>query len=142
MQENKKAWHLKLKYALWVDRICTKRSIGTPPYELVYGAEAVFPTSLGVPIMKLIQGLEEEPNAIQRRINQLITLQEKRNEFCDSHHHVQNERPKLKKKASMVSLRIYGRVLLRLLVFMGTTLIYCRKLMEDHMPEGLLMAGS
>jgi len=74
LQENKKAWHLKLKCALWADRICTKRSIGTSPYELVYGAEVFFLTSLGVPVMKLIQGLEEEPNATQRRINQLITL--------------------------------------------------------------------
>ena len=74
LQENKKAWHLKLKYALWADWICTKRSIGTSPYELVYGVEAIFPTSLGVLVMKLIQGLEEEPNTVQRRINQLIAL--------------------------------------------------------------------
>eukprot|EP00253_Pinus_taeda_P014471 PITA_14471 len=59
LEEKNKAWHLKLKYALWADRICTKRSIGTSPYELVYGAEAIFPTSLGVPVMKLIQGLEK-----------------------------------------------------------------------------------
>ena len=29
LQENKNAWKLKLKYTLWADRICTKRSIGT-----------------------------------------------------------------------------------------------------------------
>ena len=69
LQENKKAWHFKPKYALWADRICTNRSIGTSPYELVFGAEAIFPTSLGVTFMKLIQGLEEEPNVVQRRIN-------------------------------------------------------------------------
>ncbi len=40
--------------------------------------------------MKLIQGLEEEPNAIHRRINQLIALQEKRNEVYDNHQHAQN----------------------------------------------------
>ena len=74
LQENKRSWHLKLKYALWADRVSTKRSIGTSPYELVYGAKAIFPTSLGVHVMKLLQGLEEEPNAIQRRINQLIAL--------------------------------------------------------------------
>jgi len=68
LQENQKSWHLKLKYALWADRVCTKRSIGTSPYELVYGAEDIFPTSLGVPVMKLLQGLEEEKNTIQRKI--------------------------------------------------------------------------
>lgn len=35
LQENKKDWNLKMKYALWADIICTKRSIGTSPYELV-----------------------------------------------------------------------------------------------------------
>ena len=81
---------MKLKYALWADRVCTKRSIGTSPYELVYGAEAIFHTSLGVPIMKMFQGLEEEPNAIQRRINQLIALQEKREEIYNINQQSQN----------------------------------------------------
>ena len=75
---------MKLKYALWADRVCIEGSIGTSPYELVYGAEAIFPTSLGVHVMKLLQGLEEEPNEIKRRINQLIYLQEKREEVYNS----------------------------------------------------------
>ena len=41
--------------------------------------------------MNLIQGLEEELNAIQRRINQLIALEEKRDEFYDNHQHAQNK---------------------------------------------------
>lgn len=28
LQENKLSWHLKLKFSLWADRICTKRYIG------------------------------------------------------------------------------------------------------------------
>ena len=32
LEENKKAWHLKLKYDLCADRVSTKRSIGTSPY--------------------------------------------------------------------------------------------------------------
>jgi transposase InsO family protein len=32
LQENKKAWHKKLIYALWDDRITTKRSIATYPF--------------------------------------------------------------------------------------------------------------
>jgi len=112
LQENKKAWHLKLKYALWADRICTKRSIGTSPYELVYGAEAIFPTSLGVLVMKLIQGLEGEPNAIQRRINQLIALQEKRNEVFDTHQQNQNRiKRTFDKKIKEVTFQIHDKVL-------------------------------
>ena len=70
--------------------MCTNRSIGTSAYELVYGAEAIFPTTLGVIFMKLLQGLEEEPNEIHRRINQLIALQEKREEVYNSNQQSQN----------------------------------------------------
>eukprot|EP00253_Pinus_taeda_P031651 PITA_31651 len=55
LEENKKSWHKKLVNALWADRLTTKRSIGTSPYQLVYGMEAVFPSSLGIPVIKLLQ---------------------------------------------------------------------------------------
>jgi transposase InsO family protein len=32
LQDNKKAWHSKLRFALWVDRVSTKKSIGTFPF--------------------------------------------------------------------------------------------------------------
>jgi hypothetical protein len=76
LQENKKSWHDKLVFSLWADRLTTKRSIGMSPYQLVYGTEAVFPTSLGVPVMKLLQEVQVEPNDSQRRINQMIHLQQ------------------------------------------------------------------
>jgi hypothetical protein len=50
------------------------------PYQLVYGTEAFLPTSLGVPIMKLLQDVQAEPNDSQRRINQMIHLQQSREE--------------------------------------------------------------
>jgi len=64
-----------LVHALWDDGLSTKRSIGMSPYQLVYGIEAVIPSSLGVPVMKLLQEVEVEPNDTQRRINQMIQLQ-------------------------------------------------------------------
>jgi transposase InsO family protein len=54
LQDNKKAWHKNLIYALWANRITTKRSIATSPIQIVYGIEAVFPTSLGFPVMILL----------------------------------------------------------------------------------------
>jgi len=45
LEENKKNWHKKLINAQWADRLTTKRSIRTSPYELVYGMEVVFPSS-------------------------------------------------------------------------------------------------
>ena len=50
------------------------------PYQLVYGMNVVFPTSLGVPVMKLLQEVQVEPNDIHRRINLTIQLQQSREE--------------------------------------------------------------
>jgi len=74
LEENKRNWHKKLVNALWADRLTTKRYIGTSPYELVYGLEAVFPSSLGILVIELLQEMQAEPNDIQRRINQTIHL--------------------------------------------------------------------
>jgi transposase InsO family protein len=42
LEDNKKAWHSKLKFALWADRVTTKRSLGISLFQLVYGVEAIF----------------------------------------------------------------------------------------------------
>ena len=65
-----------LKYALWVDRITTKKEISSSHFLLVYGTDVVFPIQLGIPIMKLFQYSLEEPNDIQRRFFSLIELQQ------------------------------------------------------------------
>eukprot|EP00253_Pinus_taeda_P036245 PITA_36245 len=83
LEENKKNWHKKLTNAIWVDRLTTKRSIRMSPYELVYGMEANFPSSLGVPIIKLLQEIQAKPNDIQRRINRTIHLQQTREQVYD-----------------------------------------------------------
>ena len=64
-----------LKYVLWEDHITTKNSIGFSPFQLVYGTYHFFPIHMGIPLMKLLQDNEEEPNEIQRRIFSLIELQ-------------------------------------------------------------------
>ena len=40
--QNKKTWDIKLKYALWEDRVTIKKSSGTLPFQLVYGIYATF----------------------------------------------------------------------------------------------------
>lgn len=55
LEENKRNWHKKLVNALWADRLTTKRSNGTSPYELVYGMEERFPSYLGILVIKLLQ---------------------------------------------------------------------------------------
>jgi hypothetical protein len=78
LQDNKKARDKKLIYTLWDDRITTKKSISTSPFQIVYGAEAFFPTLLGFPVRILLQEKEVEPNNAHRRINQLVHAQQMR----------------------------------------------------------------
>lgn len=80
LEINKKSWHKKLVNALWVDRVSQKKSIGMSPFELVYGVDTVFPTSLTVPVVKLLQEAGSEDDHMQRRINQMIHLQRTREE--------------------------------------------------------------
>jgi hypothetical protein len=76
LSENKKSWHVHLKYTLWANQIGTKKSIGTCPFQMVYGTDAVSPINLALPVMKLWQDEKEEPNHVTRRINQLIEVQQ------------------------------------------------------------------
>ena len=80
MEKDKKSWHKKLVHALWADRLTLKKSIGMSPFQLVYGTDAIFPNSLGVPVMKLIQELQTEENDMIKRVNQTIHLQQTREE--------------------------------------------------------------
>ena len=80
LEDNKKSWHTKLVHALWADRLTSKKSIGMSPFQLVYGTDAIFPTSLGVPVMKFLQEFQAEDNDMIRRINQTIHLQQTREE--------------------------------------------------------------
>ena len=43
INENQKNWDTQLKFALWANRITSKRATGKSPYELVYGRAVVFP---------------------------------------------------------------------------------------------------
>jgi hypothetical protein len=39
---------------------------------MVYGTKAIFPTQLGLPVLKLLEEELEKPNDIQRRVFQMI----------------------------------------------------------------------
>jgi hypothetical protein len=78
LAKNKRGWNSKLKYVLWDDIISTKNSIGTSHFQLVYGTYVIFPTQFGLPVLKCLQEELEEPNNIQRRIVQIIEVQQRR----------------------------------------------------------------
>ena len=78
LETNKKGWHKKPVNALWADRVSHKKSIGMSAFELVYDVDTVFTTSLAVPVVKLLQEVSNEDDGLQRRINQMIHLQQTR----------------------------------------------------------------
>eukprot|EP00253_Pinus_taeda_P034282 PITA_34282 len=57
-----------------------KKLIGTSPFELVYGVDIVLPTSLTTPVVKLLQEDDSEEDPMQRRLNQMVHLQQTRQE--------------------------------------------------------------
>ena len=80
LEINKKSWNKRLVHALWADRISHKKSIGMSPFELVYGVDTVFPASLAASVVKLLQEAGSEEDPMQRRLNQMIHLQQTREE--------------------------------------------------------------
>eukprot|EP00253_Pinus_taeda_P031663 PITA_31663 len=77
IEQNHKNWHKSLIFALWADRIMQKASIGSSPFKLVYGKEAVLPTNLILPSLALVQFIEESPSSsLQLRHDQILKLEE------------------------------------------------------------------
>eukprot|EP00253_Pinus_taeda_P011484 PITA_11484 len=113
LEENKKNLHRKLTNALWADRLSTKKSIGMSPYEPVYGMEAIFPSSLSIPTIKLLQEIQAEPNDIQRRINQTIHLQQTREQVYDRAQILQENLKKMFDKGAKAEDFCVGSKILR-----------------------------
>jgi hypothetical protein len=90
LEDNKKSWESKLKFAIWADRVTTKRSLGVSPFQLIYGVEVVFPTQISLPVAKCLQDYQEEPDDMVRRIQQLVEMYQARDQLLDkSHDHQQ-----------------------------------------------------
>ena len=95
LEANKKNWHQKLVNALWANRVSSKKSIGMSPFELVYGTDTLFPTSLSVSVMILLQEAGIEEDDIKRQINQMIHLQQTREEVSQNTFQVQEKIKKI-----------------------------------------------
>eukprot|EP00253_Pinus_taeda_P010437 PITA_10437 len=102
LEKNKKSWHKKLVNALWVDRVSQKKSIGMSPFELMYGVDTVFPTSLAVLMVKLLQEEGNEDDHLQWRINQMIDLQQTREEVFQNTFKLQERIKKIYDKKEKV----------------------------------------
>jgi hypothetical protein len=83
LEDNKKPWDSKLRFALWADRVTTKRSLGVSHFQLVYGFEDIFPSQLAFPMEKFFQDYQGEPDDMIRRIHQLVEVQQTRDKILD-----------------------------------------------------------
>eukprot|EP00253_Pinus_taeda_P004579 PITA_04579 len=62
-----------------MNMITQKSSIGSSPFKLVYGKEAVLPTNIVLPSLALVQFIEESPSSsLQLRHDQILKLEEER----------------------------------------------------------------
>jgi hypothetical protein len=78
IDKNQSSWHLKLTNVLWESRMTLKDSTRMSPYLLVYGKEVKMSISLKLNALIYVVNIEdtEDSSSIQRRINQLLKLEE------------------------------------------------------------------
>jgi hypothetical protein len=81
MEDNTKSWDSKLNFSLLEDKVTTKRSIGTTPFQLVYGTKVVFPSQLALPVEKFLQDKEGGLDDMFRRMHQLVEVEKTRNKL-------------------------------------------------------------
>ena len=69
---------IKIKFALWADRITKKSAKGKSPFELVYGMNVTLPIHLQLPVYQTLQDSGSNQDDFQSRINELTELDEVR----------------------------------------------------------------
>ena len=76
--ENQRDWHTTLDTTLWDDRVTPRISLGTSPYFLVYGKEAILPLNIYLSSLHLAQSSHgRSSNLLETRIDILFKLKEK-----------------------------------------------------------------
>ena len=81
VSESQKDWHERIHEALWSYRTSTRRSTGTTPFNLVYGAEAVLPVEIELPSLRITAATEltlEDEKYVKSCIAALEILEEER----------------------------------------------------------------
>ena len=107
-------WHTLPTYALWAYRTTTKVSTGFPPFQLVYGKEAILPTEMELSSLRLMLQIEElNSSNVPQRINALLALEEQKNfSLGNIKRRQQTVKKYFKKHAKYVKFKVNEKVLL------------------------------
>ena len=101
-----------MKLALWADRVTNKNSIGNSPFKLFYGTDVVFPIQLILPVAKFLQEEHDEENNMEKRMSNLVELQQIREQLVEkSRIHQKNIKDTFDRKAKMDSFQVDDWVL-------------------------------
>ena len=69
-------WELKLYSVLWAYRVAYKTAIGTTPFNLVFGLDAILPMEFLIPTLRVAKELEWTGHELSHRITELEQLDE------------------------------------------------------------------
>ena len=69
-------WELKLHLVLWAYRVAYKTTIGTTPFNLVYGLDAILPIEFLIPTLRVAKELEWTGHELSDRLDDLEKLDE------------------------------------------------------------------
>ena len=79
VEGNRGRWEHKLPSVLWAYKIAYKTSIGSTPFELVYGLNAILPIEFLMPtLLRTIATLHWDGHALSHRLSKLQNLDETR----------------------------------------------------------------
>ena len=77
-------WHVQLNLALWAYRTSIRTPTGATPYALVYGAEAILPLEVEIPLLRVsLKGLINDEDYRVSRLQELELLDERRQHAAD-----------------------------------------------------------
>ncbi|MCO5596584.1 hypothetical protein L7F22_050649 [Adiantum nelumboides] len=78
VSESRTDWDQKLHSTLWAYRVAYKTSIGTTPFNMVYGIQAILPLEFLIPTLRVAKELEWTGHELSEQIEVLEKLDETR----------------------------------------------------------------
>ena len=78
VSESKTDWELKLHSVVWAYRVAYKTAIGTTPFNMVYGLDAILPLEFLVPTLRVAQEIGWTGHELLNRVKELKKLDETR----------------------------------------------------------------